>query len=122
MYIGEPAEIMEFMQHFMNLCSELEVLLDQTWKSFILGNFKEGMSELTNVFTYLEQMINQAQILKGFKNVRINSTDIIQKLGELESAMAIPDYILTADLIKYEIKPVIITWRKSVWTAMKRFI
>jgi hypothetical protein len=119
-YEAELQEIVKFVQHFMDICRELETLLDQTWRSFILGNSQDGMGELANVFDDLQQIFSQADLLNDLQFVEINNGDIVKKLGELENAMVIPDYILTADIIKYEIKPIIVAWRKNVWTKMKK--
>lgn len=102
------------IKEFIAKCKRTENQIECIWEKIILCNFKDGMEDIAMLFTQLETIISYGNSLSENKEFEINIEDILKKLALLENAMAIPDYILVADLVKYEVKPIIAEWRLNI--------
>lgn len=109
----------QLIKEFQDKCLKGENFMDDIWEKINLCDFKKGMKDIALLFIQLEEMINYAISLNKNKDLRIEIDVIFEKLSLLENAMKIPDYILVADLIKYEIKPIVKKWRLKINKSSK---
>lgn len=86
--------------------------IEKAWENFILCEFNEGMKyfekimiELDGVITYIDKINNELKLDISFNNI----LGILQKV---EKSITNKDYVYSADLLKYEINPILKSWKK----------
>ena len=122
MYFNQSDYNDELINNFILKCENVKRIIDKTWKKIILCDFKEGMQDISILFAELEIVINYVDKLNKNKKELMRIEEIFEKLTLLEKAISIPDYILVADLIKYEIKPIIEEWDLKLKNEFKVYL
>lgn len=95
-----------------NLIKKMEILkqqIDTIWENFMTDEILNGMKLISEMFGNLDEIITE---INGIKNIDIS--EFLRCMEKLEDAMNVPDYMLIADLVKYEIKPIINTWENEL--------
>jgi len=105
---------------FIDLCEETEKLLETVWKSIVVGNIEHGIKDLPNLFNLIDQGIKAIYDLNEQLNITFRTENFLNKLHEFEKAFMIPDYVLTADIIKFELKVEVFKWRKESQKLLKQ--
>ncbi|WP_273483048.1 hypothetical protein [Desulforamulus ruminis] len=73
------------------------------------------MSILPNVIDGLQWLVEAVQgIQQNGCNLSITIASLTKHFEELERALEVRDYVLTADLFEYEITPTLEEWLKKV--------
>lgn len=82
------------------------------------GDEAKGVQLLIKIIDGLQWVIEAVQGVQqnGF-SLNIDTSDIAVHFQQLESAFAIRDYVLVADLFEYEIIPVLQSWLEKVKAA-----
>lgn len=89
----------------------LEESIQRCWEYFITSRIKEGMEFINKIFYSIDKIINK---IESGKLLNIDINQIQNIFINLEVALKIPDYVLIADLLNYEVKPVIQLWREKL--------
>lgn len=95
-----------------NLMDRIEILtqqLDEIWEKFIISEISGGMKLISTMFESLDVILTKIADIKS-----INIEKFLNCMKNLENAMNMLDYMLIADLVKYEIKPIINTWKNEL--------
>jgi hypothetical protein len=92
----------------------LDIDITETWGKLITTQLTEAMSGIYDIFGKLDELINHINIINKDLGISLDTESVFQVFVQLESAMKIPDYIYMADLIEYEIKPVINGWKRQL--------
>lgn len=99
-------------EEYINKINSVQDCIEKTWESFILCEFNEGMKyfekiiiELDGVITYIDNINNELKLDISFNNI----LGILQKV---EKSITNKDYVYSADLLKYEINPILKSWKK----------
>lgn len=86
-------------------CEKCQHKIEETWKKLVLADFESGMNKIVEIFDDLEKILNYIDSLNKIENYEyFNVQNFLLKLNNLEKSMNIPDYILVADILKYEIE------------------
>lgn len=105
----------ELYCEFLKYCENCNDTIEETWKKFVLADFESGINKILEIFNKLEVIINYADSLNKFeKDNYFNIQNLLLKLNSLEKAMSIPDYVLVADILKYEIQVCISEWLDKI--------
>lgn len=112
----------ELVQGFISNCLSCEKDIENTWNMIVLCDFKGGMNYINKIFTRLEEIVLYADLLNKSYECEIIIEELFQKLNLLEKAMQIPDYVLIADLIKYEIEELIIKWKQHIYRKFDLYL
>lgn len=97
--------------NIVNKIENAEKKIDIIWENFITNEISYGMNLMAEIFQDLDVIITE---INNIDSNNIDSSNFFKNMNQLENAMSIPDYILIADLIKYEIKPMIILWKNTL--------
>lgn len=95
-----------------NLIDKIEALkqqLDVIWEKLITSEISDGMKLISNMFEKLDAIITEIVSIKN-----INIAEFFDCMKRLEDAMNMSDYMLIADLVKYEIKQIINVWENEL--------
>ena len=95
-----------------DLIEKIEILkqqIDIIWENFITNEISDGMKLMSQLFGDLDKIVTK---IVSTKNVDI--TEFFKCMEKLENAMKISDYMLIADLVKYEIKPIVSIWQNKL--------
>lgn len=98
----------------INYINVIEENIIKVWKKFLISEFSEGMNIITDIFTYIDKVIYYIEKINSNKKIRIDIGEVFTIFAELEKAIKTPDYILIADLMMYEIKPITGMWKKKL--------
>lgn len=101
----------------INKIENVEQKIDIIWESLITNEISSGMKLIAELFGNLDAIITK---INNIKNIDI--TTFFQCMSQLESAMSVPDYMLIADLVKYEIKQIVILWKDNLDIEMKNLL
>lgn len=100
----------EIIKEFQFRCQNNIQFIEKIWSKIVLSDLSKSMVDLAQLFSELSEVIICLEKVMKIKNSFLDINNIFQKLELLQNAMSISDYILIADLIKYEIKPIISGW------------
>lgn len=92
----------------------LEIDITETWGKLVTTQVTEAMSGIYDIFGKLDKLINYINIINKELGISLDIKDVFEIFVKFESAMKIPDYIYMADLIEYEIKPVVNSWKNQL--------
>ncbi|QCH26960.1 hypothetical protein [Clostridium tyrobutyricum] len=85
--------------------------IEKTWKSFILCKFDDGMKYFGKIMIELDEIILYISNINSESNINLKIKKILKILQELEKTIIIKDYVCSADLLKYEIEPILKEWK-----------
>lgn len=105
------------MDLLINEILDLEERIERCWEYFIISRIKEGMEFIDKIFYSIDTIINT---INNKKLINININEMQNIFINLEKALKVPDYILIADLLNYEIKPLIQLWRLDLNNIQQR--
>lgn len=100
------------MDKIINKIDFEEELITNCWKNFVIGDIENAMKLLFQMFSDIELIIAEVNLIKEKESLSIKVDDIFDIFICLEEAMKSSNYCLIADLIIYEIKPKIHKWKE----------
>lgn len=77
--------------------------IDKCWENLITNQIDEAMKILDKIFIDVDYIIN----VSAKEKIGIDNQKIYSWFLEMEKCLKAKDYTLQADILKYEIKPVI---------------
>ncbi|CAB1241641.1 conserved hypothetical protein [Clostridiaceae bacterium BL-3] len=86
--------------------------IEKAWKSFILCEFDSGMKYFGNIMAGLDEIITCIANINNKLKLNININYMLEILQKLEKSITIKDYVYSADLLKYEIDPILRKWKE----------
>jgi len=114
-------QIREGLDYLERALPEVESLADEfyqgaesnTWDKFDL--FLEGLQWLAQ----LTHSLQNPKTVANWANYQRAATELLKKLGELDTALQVGDQVLMADLIKYELYPLLEELRFQLEKTLK---
>ncbi|SDP88737.1 hypothetical protein SAMN05216565_110140 [Litchfieldia salsa] len=102
------SSIKEYLPKVINATDDIAKLLqtDKEWEALNL------IVAVTEGIEWCIEAVNKIQDLKG--EVYIDTMEISKILMEINEALAVRDFVLTADLFEYELTPVLNTWLTKI--------
>lgn len=85
--------------------------IEKAWESFILCKFDIGMKYFGNIMAGLDKIITYAADVNNKLKLNININCMLNILQKLEKSITIKDHVYSADLLKYEISPILGKWK-----------
>lgn len=82
--------------------------IDSIWDNINLSEFKKGNEELVELISHIESNIGV------FSENTAIFNDMIFNLNNIMKAMEKKDYVLEADILKYELKDIFIEYKKTL--------
>lgn len=100
-------------------CDNIEKIIQKTWENIMRSNLSAGMDGINQLFNEFEIAIKYIDSINKISDFKIDISSIFQKFTLLEEAMSIPDYILIADILKYEIEVIVREWKEKTTDVLK---
>lgn len=88
---------------------DIECKIDMIWGKLIISDISNAMELISRLFEDLDGLITQIGRFKG-----IDISEFLSQIEQLEVAMNSNDYMFEADMLKYEIKPILDIWKHKL--------
>lgn len=82
--------------------------IEEAWKNFVLCNFNNAMQYFNNIVISLDKIINY---MNKYSELNLEINYLLKILQKLEKSIIIKNYVYSADLLKYEIEPILKKWK-----------
>ncbi|MCI1715496.1 MAG: hypothetical protein LKI47_06565 [Clostridium sp.] len=97
---------------YINKISAVQEYIEKAWESFVLCEFDNGMKYFGEIMIGLDRIITYIADINGRLEANISISHMLEILQELEKCIIIKDYVYSADLLKYEIDPILGKWKE----------
>lgn len=101
--------IIDYKSYLIDRIEILKQEIDLIWENFMINEISNGMKLISEMFGDLDKIITEINEIKN-----IDISDFLNNMEKLENAMKVSDYMLIADLVKYEIKPIVSKWKNEL--------
>lgn len=101
-------------EEYINKINIIQNYIEKGWESFVLCEFGSGMKCFEKIMIGLDEIITCMENVKSQSKLNIDFNNILSILQNLEKSINIKDYVYSADLLKYEISPILDTWKNKL--------
>jgi hypothetical protein len=88
--------------------------IEKAWENFILCEFNEGMKYFEKIMIELDGVITYISNINNGSKSDVKIENMLRILQKLEKSITNKDYVYSADLLKYEIIPILDTWKNKL--------
>ncbi|MBV4416555.1 hypothetical protein [Clostridium tyrobutyricum] len=104
------------VEHY-NCIDKINVIqnyIEKAWENFVLCEFDSGMKYFAKIMIGLDEIITYIDRINNELKPNISFNYILSVLQKVEQCITNKDYVYSADLLKYEISPILESWKKSL--------
>lgn len=104
------------VQHhnYIDKINIIQVYIEKVWENFILCEFNEGMKYFEKIMIGLDGVITYISNINNGSKSDVKIENMLRILQKLEKSITNKDYVYSADLLKYEIIPILDTWKNKL--------
>lgn len=100
------------LKNSINTIDLLEKSIKNTWEQLIKCEVNDAMNGLVDIFNNIDKLLINIENLKKDTNLKIDTSNVLIVFSTLEVAMKDNDYTYISDLLRYELKPILLQWKK----------